>query len=144
MNDSAAYAPWLWFITILMTGRVFAQLLVVVARPRWLPPQGEQWMSGVMPYRWLLPAQLVVLVTMTWVSIDYTRGSGVFFQPHPRWAGFWLGFSYLYLGGMVARYIVRMRRRPDQRWFGGTIPIIFHSLMAAFLWIAAWFHVARL
>jgi hypothetical protein len=26
-----------------------------------------------------------------------------------------------------------MRRRPDQRWFGGTIPIVFHWVLAAFL-----------
>jgi hypothetical protein len=31
------------------------------------------------------------------------------------------------------RYAVRMRRHSDQRWFGGTIPIVFHWVLAAFL-----------
>ena len=34
-----------------------------------------------------------------------------------------------------------MTRRPDQRWLGGTIPIIFHSVVAAFLWTFATYHV---
>jgi hypothetical protein len=26
-----------------------------------------------------------------------------------------------------------MARKPERRWFGGTIPIIFHSFVACFL-----------
>jgi hypothetical protein len=51
-----------------------------------------------------------------------------------------LWWSYLYFAAMVARYIVRMARRPDQRWFGGTIPIIFHSIVALFQWFFAAYH----
>jgi hypothetical protein len=40
------------------------------------------------------------------------------------------------------RYIVRMWRRPDQRWLGGTIPIVFHSIVAAFLWIVGRYHLS--
>jgi hypothetical protein len=42
---------------------------------------------------------------------------------------------------MVVRYVARMARRPDQRWFGGTIPIFFHSVIAAFVWTFARYHV---
>ena len=42
---------------------------------------------------------------------------------------------------MVVRYAVRMARRPDQRWTGGTIPIIFHVVLAAFQWTFAQYHV---
>ena len=34
---------------------------------------------------------------------------------------------------MVVRYGVRMRRRPEARWFGGAVPIVFHLVLAAFL-----------
>ena len=34
---------------------------------------------------------------------------------------------------MAARYVVRMTRRPEARWFGGAIPIVFHLVLAAFL-----------
>jgi hypothetical protein len=30
-----------------------------------------------------------------------------------------------------------MRRHPDQRWLGGTIPIVFHVVLAAFLFTFA-------
>ena len=50
-------------------------------------------------------------------------------------------WSYLYSGAMVVRYVIRMARRPDQRWLGGTIPIIFHSVVAAFQWTFG--HVSR-
>jgi hypothetical protein len=53
-----------------------------------------------------------------------------------------LWWSYLYFGAMVVRYVVRMTRRPDQRWLGGTIPIIFHSFVAAFQWLFGMYHVA--
>ena len=44
-----------------------------------------------------------------------------------------IGFSAVYAGSMVVRYGVRMRRRPEERWFGGAIPIAFHLVLAAFL-----------
>jgi hypothetical protein len=37
---------------------------------------------------------------------------------------------------MAVRYAVRMYRRPGERWFGGAIPIVFHFVLAAFLF--AW------
>jgi hypothetical protein len=45
------------------------------------------------------------------------------------------------VAAMIVRYIVRMIERPDQRWFGGTIPIIFHCVVAAFLWTFGEYHV---
>jgi hypothetical protein len=42
---------------------------------------------------------------------------------------------------MIVRYVIRMTRRPDQRWLGGTIPIVFHCVVAAFQWTFGTFHV---
>jgi uncharacterized protein len=141
VSDPTAYAPWLWLATILLTGRVLAQVLVVVFAPRWLPPQGEQWMSGLVPYRWLLPGQIATLSLMSAISLDFTRGAGRFVDPSPRAGRVILVLSAIYATWMIVRYIVRMTRRPDQRWFGGTIPIIFHTIIALFLAIVAMWHV---
>ena len=43
---------------------------------------------------------------------------------------------------MAARYAVRMRRRPGQRWFGGAIPIVFHFVLAAYLYVLGSFHAS--
>ena len=69
---------------------------------------------------------------MFWIAVDFARGGGVWVQPLPRLGRVVLVWSYLYAGAMVVRYVVRMARRPGERWFGGTIPIIFHSVLAAF------------
>jgi uncharacterized protein len=133
------YALLLWIFTMLLIFRVVGQIVVVLFAPRWLPPM-EQWQSGLLPYPVLLAGQIGVLALMIGISMDFSRGSGYFLQPRPALARSIVWFSYLYFGGMVVRYIVRMTRRPDQRWLGGTIPIIFHAFVALFLWTyASWF-----
>jgi hypothetical protein len=72
-----------------------------------------------------------------------TRGVGVFVQPRRSEMGrFAMWFSYVYVAAMIVRYVARMIERPDQRWFGGTIPIIFHCVVAAFLWTFGEYHVS--
>jgi hypothetical protein len=137
----AVFSPYLWVLTVLLVGRVAGQLVVARWGPSWLPPM-EQWQSGLLPYPVLVAGQLVVLTLMFWISIDFSRGEGFWVQPHPHLGLAALVWSYLYFGAMVVRYAVRMTRHPDQRWFGGTIPIIFHSLVAVFQWMFGTFHVA--
>jgi hypothetical protein len=133
LNDPAPYSVFLILFTLLLCGRVIGQLIVYLYAPRWLPPMDE-WQSGLLPYPVLLASQAVVLTFMTLICIDFARGRGFFVEPHPRGGVFSVWFAYVYFAGMVFRYIVTMMRRPGRRWFGGTIPIIFHSIMAAFLW----------
>lgn len=128
--------------TFLLFLRITGQIIVVLRAPRWLPAM-EQWQSGLLPYPVLLLGQAIVLTLMVWISADFVRGSGVFMEPRRPDSGraiVW--FSCVYFGGMVVRYIVRMWRRPDQRWFGGTIPIVFHSVVAAFLYTFGRYHVS--
>jgi hypothetical protein len=131
-------APWLWLFTVLLVTRVIGQLIVRIAAPKWLPPM-EQWQSGLVPYWFLLVSQAVVVWLMVSISIDFSRGSGYWIAP-AAWIGpaafYW---SFLYGGAMVVRYVLRMRRHPDQRWFGGTIPIAFHTIVAAFQLTFGWF-----
>jgi hypothetical protein len=41
---------------------------------------------------------------------------------------------------MVLRYALTMIYRPDMRWFGSTIPIFFHFVLAGFLYVWGKFH----
>ena len=112
-------------LTILFLLRVGGQLLVVARRPRWLPPTAD-W--NLMPYRLLLPVQAALLATMIAICVRVFRGSDL-----PAFGGVVLSFAYW--AALAARYAVRMARRPEQRWFGGTVPIVFHCVLAAFLFV---------
>jgi hypothetical protein len=140
VRNPTDYDLYLWIFTVLLFFRVIGQIVVVLFAPRWLPPM-EQWQSGLLPYPVLLAGQAVVLTLMVWISADFSRGAGFFLEPWPKAARATLWFSYAYFGGMIVRYVIRMTRHPDQRWLGGTIPIIFHSIVAAFLWTFATYHV---
>ena len=128
--------------TLLFALRVLGQALVVTRAPRWLPAN-EHWYSGLMPYRYLLPAQLVLLAVMVVICADIYRGSGLF-------AAEWWGraalplmvLSWLYFVSMVVRYVLTMALRPELRWFRRTIPIWFHMVLALALWAFADFHLA--
>ncbi len=135
-----AYSFFLTLCTVLLYLRVAGQIIVVLRAPRWLPPM-NQWQSGLLPYPVLLLGQGIVLAFMTWIAVEFARGYGRFVEP--RWpnAGtifMWIG--RVYFAGMVVRYVIWMWRRPDQRWFGGTIPIIFHSVVAAFVYAFGRYH----
>src|SRR5262245_54474475 len=43
---------------------------------------------------------------------------------------------------MVIRYVIRMALYPHERWTGGSIPIFFHWVLAAFLLVLAHYHRA--
>jgi hypothetical protein len=131
-------APILCLLTALFAVRVAGQVLVASRSPAWLPPM-DQW--NLVPYRVLLPTQLAILAVMVWIDASFSRSAG---PPVARSEAFgWLlvGFSAVYAGAMAVRYVVRMRRRPDARWFGGTIPIVFHLVLAAYLYALGSFHV---
>ena len=142
MTDPTALSYTLWLFTVLLVGRVLGQVVVALLAPRWLPPM-EQWQSGLLPYPVLLVGQAAVLTLMIAISVDFSRGAGFWVAPHPRLGLAAVWWSYVYAGAMVVRYLIRMARRPDQRWLGGTIPIIFHTVVAAFQWTFGMYHVAR-
>ena len=81
---------------------------------------------------------------MFWIAIGLVaRGSAAGSSRWPRLGRVVLVWSYLYAGSMAVRYVIRMARRPDQRWFGGTIPIIFHAVLAMFQWTFARYQLVR-
>jgi hypothetical protein len=130
-------APILWLLTALFAVRVTGQVIVVVWRPSWLPPM-EDW--NLVPYRFLLPIQLLILAVMTWIDVSFLTSSGPLVDRTAAFGWALIGFSALYAGAMLVRYAVRMRRRPAARWFGGTIPIVFHLVLATYLYALGGFH----
>lgn len=126
----------LWLCTALFLARVMGQILVGIYQPPQLPAWGE-WYSGLMPYPWLLLSQLLLLMFMAVVNVDHACGSGRFHVASDtarRWLT-WLAQAYGI--SMVVRYAWRMAMLPEARWFGGSIPIWFHFVLAAWVWLLA-------
>lgn len=130
----------LTILTVLFLTRVAGQICVARVRPGWLPPMDE-W--NLTPYRFLLPAQLAILALMAWIDFAFLNRHGVPTERNTTVGRLVLTLSVVYAGGMAARYAVRMARRPDARWFGGTIPIAFHQVLAAYLFLLGSFHAGR-
>jgi hypothetical protein len=123
--------------------RVLGQALVAILDVTWLPPM-EEWYSGLMAYPLLLPTQLFIIAIYTKVCWDFTRGDGYFVQAKPLFGRAVLWFGYVYLITMILRYIIRMSLYPEERWLGGTIPIFFHWVLAAFIIAFGEYHRRRL
>ena len=129
------YEPWpyvvlLWILFVLFVARVLGQIVVATARPRWLPPMGR-WYSGVMPYRYLLPAQMIIIVLMSAMIMAVTNQAGPLGRPSAGLGVSTVVASYVYAAGMVWRTARRALQPPERR--GVVIPIVFHFVLAGFL-----------
>lgn len=143
MNSPRRLAILLWIFLFAFCLRVLGQMLVAFAGVSWLPPM-EAWYSGLMPYPYLLPSQFLIIALYSKVCFDFTRGEGFFVRSRPVFGRSVLLFGYLYLAAMIVRYIVRMSLYPEARWFGGTIPIFFHWILASFIIAFGQYHRTRL
>jgi hypothetical protein len=130
LANAREYAIVMAVLLLLFFGRVVGQILAATTAPSWLPPMAR-WYSGVMPYRYLLPTQVVFLVVMTAMVVAVARRSeplGVLSNTASAWV---IWASYVYALGMVVRSVRYATATPEQR--GVLIPIIFHFVLAAFL-----------
>ena len=118
-------------------------MLVAFVGVSWLPPM-EAWYSGLMPYPYLLPSQFLIIALYGKVCLDFTRGDGFFVQPRPAFGRSVLVFGYVYFAAMILRYLLRMSLHPEARWFGETIPILFHWVLASFIIAFGRYHRAQL
>src|SRR3954463_5107795 len=101
-------------LLVLFLGRVVAQIPAAPAARSWLPPMGR-WYSGLMPYRNLLPTQIVFLVVMTAMTIGVDRRSPPLGTLSAS-AGAWIVWaSYVYALGMVVRSIRYALATPERR-----------------------------
>ena len=134
LDSASQYAALMWILLVLFLVRVVGQIVAATLAPAWLPPMAR-WYSGLLPYRYLLPTQIVFLVVMTVMTLQ-VGADAVTLGTHRRssllgdaivWA------SYVYALGMVIRS-VRYVRAPRERR-GVLIPIVFHFVLAAFLFV---------
>ena len=135
-----AYAVVLGVLVFAFFLRVLGQVLVAFFQVEFLPPMAE-WYSGLVPYPVLLPIQLLILVVQAKISLDIWRGSGFFAIRRARAGNVLCGFSYVYFAAMVLRYVLTMSFYPERRWFTGTLPIFFHWVLAAYLFVLGQFQV---
>jgi hypothetical protein len=131
---------FLVLFTLLFVVRVVGQIVVLRRAPAWLPPM-EKW--NLVPYRILLPSQIAILAFMTVVDFGFLHSRPLVAERHAAFGTGLISASVLYAGIMAVRYVVRMTRQPAERWFGGAIPIVFHMVLAAFLFTWGRYHVAR-
>lgn len=137
-TDSFTHAVILWLLTFLFFLRVLGQILVAFFKVNVLPSM-PHWYSGLLPYPLLLTSQILILMLQVKINVDLSVGSSFFAVPRPSFGEFLRWFSYFYAIGMAIRYIVTMSRYPDRRWLGkGTIPTIFHFVLAGYLF--TWGH----
>lgn len=116
----------------LFLGRVLGQILAEFAAPPWLPAV-EHWQSGLLPYTVLLPAQILILMFMSLVTYDAFRQNGVWYVHKSKTKKILRRVAYLYMAAMALRYVLTMALIPELRWFGHTIPIVFHFVLASYI-----------
>ena len=136
LRDLAGRTPPVAFalatLLVMFFLRVMGQFVVALDYRSFLPPM-EQWQSGLLPYSVLLGCQLLIITLFGKICIDIATQQGFFAVKRPMAGAFLIKFSYVYYLAMVVRYCVQMYLYPDDRWFGHTIPIVFHFVLATFL-----------
>ena len=137
--ESRRYGFALWVLLALFVLRVAGQLLIAAGYGDFLPPW-EEWFSGVLPYPQLLASQLVIIILFAKICLDVTRRRGFFGFVRPRLGAGLVAFGSVYLAVMVIRYVIRMSLYPPERWAGGSIPIFFHWVLAAFVLVVGFYH----
>jgi hypothetical protein len=121
---------FLWILLALFALRVLGQLLVVAGIASFLPPMDE-WQSGLLPYPLLLASQIVILLVLSTVCVQFSRGKGYFVRPQPWLATpLWI-LGWIYAVGMIVRYALLRR---------DAIPVVFHIVLASFLLVVASHH----
>lgn len=95
---------------------------------------------GALPYEYLFPSQLFLIVLMATICLDFTRGRGFFVQPRRFFAVHWLWFGGIYLAAMLLRFPIQMALKPD----APVIPIFFHWGLALFVIAVGLWHKRRL
>jgi len=132
--ETRSYGLLLSVLAFLFFLRVLGQALVAFFDARRLPAMAE-WYSGLLPYPLLLPIQVVILLAQAKISTDVFRRTGWLARRHSRAGRALRWLSILYFSGMALRYAITMAWYPERRWLGtGTIPIVFHWVLAAYLY----------
>ena len=122
----------LWALLILFLFRVLGQVIVALWSPSFLPPM-ESWYSGLMPYRFLLPSQVAILLLFAKIASDLYSGNGYWFCPKKQAGLGLLVFGTVYFIAMIIRFWVQ----------GISIPVVFHWVLASYLLVLGWYYRSR-
>ena len=136
MPAMRAYACLLGVLSTVFATRVLGQLLVAAWDVPFLPPM-DAWYSGLIPYPGLLAAQIVLLGVQFEITRELWTGRGGVTVPRPALGRTLAWFSAVYFFAMVARYLMTNVVMAEAGQFGDTIPIVFHWVLAAYLWVLA-------
>lgn len=129
-----AYASLLGVLSLAFAARVFGQLLISILDVAFLPPM-DAWYSGLIPYPALFFIQFGILAIQIEVSRELWVGTRAVTIPRPALEQVLAWVSLVYFVAMVARYLVTHVILPETGSFGDTIPIVFHWVLTAYLWI---------
>jgi uncharacterized protein len=99
----------------------------------WFLPPMSRWYSGLLPYRFLLPAQIIIIILYGKVCVSFTRGNGLLFAPSRNIGRALLTFGAVYFTAMFLRYPITMALYPEKRWTGDLIPVFFHLVLSTFI-----------
>jgi hypothetical protein len=119
-------------LQLLFLTRVVGQFVVMTIAPSWLPAE-QHWDSGFLSYAMLLPAQIVILIVMTTHTIDAWRMRGRWHVTKENTRQSLRLLAGFYAVAMILRYLLTMTYVPELRWFGHTIPIFFHFVLAGYV-----------
>ena len=134
--DLRALVRILNLLTALFGLRVLGQFLVAGFHVAFLPAM-HHWQSGLLPYPVLLAIQLLMLTGMCKINHDCANNRGFFAVRRPRWSRGLLVLSSVYALAMGLRYGLTMYYYPEMRWLGDVIPILFHFVLAGYLYTLA-------
>ena len=132
--NPALRSTLMWGITVLFFGRVYGQFLVTYMEIDWLPPL-PYWFSGYLAYHYLLAAQIIILMVMAVINVCYWRQAGYFYlesQGKRRWLQW---FCLIYASVITLRLLLHFTVFIDRVWYINLIPIVFHWLLASYLWL---------
>lgn len=122
----------LWILVLLFFLRVLGQLVVAIWAPSYLPAM-EVWYSGLMPYRYLLPSQILILIVFVQIARDLSREHGYWYAPKRHVGIGLIIFGSIYFLSMIVRYFIQ----------GFSIPVVFHWVLASYILVLGYYHVTR-
>lgn len=140
MNARKHSALLLSILLSLFVLRVFGQLAVSIGLGTSILPPFSAWQSGLLPYSVLLILQFFIIALFAKIIADIRTGTGFFGIANETLGKRLTIFGVLYFASMIIRYTVQMELFPELRWFGGTIPIVFHIVLATFVMIVGNYH----
>lgn len=131
--NSQIYFYALTSLLALFILRVAGQISVAFFNNSFLPPM-QYWQSGLLPYPLLLLSQMLIIGLFFKVCLDFKKGEGLLFEPNARLGKFLITFASLYISAMMIRFVIQ----------GWSIPVVFHWILATFLFIWGSHHTFRM